>query len=384
MSLPVKIALRFLRYSKGQTILIALGIAIGVSVQIFIGLLIQGLQTSLIDKTIGNTSHITVTAENGENFSGYNDIIDLLNEDYDLKAISASLDNAAFADVNGNNASLLIRGVTLDGADRIYKFSDALISGQLPTAAGEVIIGKTFSEKSGLSSGDTLTLFVPSLGEKTLTVSGVFDLKVSALNDSWLITDIVTASSVFETGDVAGSIEIQISDVFASSELAAEIGSSTYLQNYEVVDWQSKNEELLSGLSGQSISSIMIQIFVLVAVILGIASVLAISVLQKSKQIGILKAMGIKDSASSVIFLTQGFMLGLIGALIGILLGLGLIYAFTTFALNPDGSPLIPMTFNWGFISLSAGIAVIASMAASLIPAIRSMRMDPIEVIKNG
>lgn len=71
MLLPIKIATRFLKSSKGQTILITIGIAIGVSVQIFIGLLIQGLQTSLVDKTIGSSSQITITAEEKKDFDTY-------------------------------------------------------------------------------------------------------------------------------------------------------------------------------------------------------------------------------------------------------------------------------------------------------------------------
>jgi len=384
MPLSISIALRFLKHSKGQTVLITLGIAIGVAVQIFIGLLIQGLQTSLIDKTIGSAPHITITSEGGSEFSGYSALMDSLRGDYTLKAVSATLDNPAFTQVNEINTSVLVRGLTLEGADLIYKLSDALISGALPEGENEVIIGKTFAANAELKEGDQLTLFVPELGNRELIVSGIFDLKVSSINKAWLITDIETAQSIFSKSNVASAIEIQIEDVFASSELASEIGAQDYTQDFSVADWQSQNEELLSGLSGQSISSIMIQVFVIVAVVLGIASVLAISVLQKSKQIGILKAMGIKDGASSVIFLTQGFMLGIIGAIFGILLGLGLIVAFTAFALNPDGTPLIPLTIKYGFIALSGSIAIVASMAASLIPAIRSMRMDPIEVIKNG
>lgn len=128
----------------------------------------------------------------------------------------------------------------------------------------------------------------------------------------------------------------------------------------------------------------MIQLFVLVAVLLGIASVLAITVVQKSRQIGILKAMGIQDAQSSLVFVFQGMMLGIAGAALGILLGLGLAYAFTAFALNPDGSPVVPLYIDPGFIALSAGIAVLVAILAALIPARRSSRLNPIEVIRNG
>lgn len=383
MLLPIKIATRFLKSSKGQTILITIGIAIGVSVQIFIGLLIQGLQTSLVDKTIGSSSQITITAEAKKDFDIYENIINDVESNIEVKAITAALDNPAIITVKENPKSIVVRGFTLSGANDIYKLNKALIEGEMPEEENSVIVGKNIFEEAEYSVGDTINITVPQIGPKEVKIVGVFDLKVAAINNSWFVTNIASAQSLFEKEGKASSIEMQIEDVFNSNVVAAEV-SSLLSEGFTVSDWQAQNEELLSGLSGQSISSIMIQVFVIISVVLAIASVLAISVMQKSKQIGILKAMGIKDKSSSVIFLTQGFILGLMGAIVGIALGIGLIVAFTTFALNPDGTPLIPMTLNIGFIALSGGIAVVASMAASLIPAFRSMRMDPIEVIKNG
>ena len=128
----------------------------------------------------------------------------------------------------------------------------------------------------------------------------------------------------------------------------------------------------------------MIQIFVLISVILGIASVLAISVLQKSKQLGILKAMGIKDSIASLIFLFQGLILGVFGAILGVAFGLGLAVSFTKFAVAADGSPIIDLYIDPKFIIISGIIAVVSATVASVIPANRSSRLDPMEVIKNG
>jgi lipoprotein-releasing system permease protein len=128
----------------------------------------------------------------------------------------------------------------------------------------------------------------------------------------------------------------------------------------------------------------MIQVFVLIAVALAIASVLAITVLQKSKQVGILKAMGIKDKTASLIFLFEGLLLGVMGAILGVALGLLLGVMFTKFAVNPDGTPVVELYIDYGFIGLSAIIAVASAAIAALIPARRSSKLNPIEVIRNG
>lgn len=176
---------------------------------------------------------------------------------------------------------------------------------------------------------------------------------------------------------------MQSTDVFKADTIAQEI-QATLPTGLTVDNWKDQNSALLSGLNGQSVSSYMIQVFVLISVLLGIASVLAITVVQKSKQIGILKAMGIRDNTASQIFIIEGLLLGLAGAVLGILLGLGLAFAFTRFALNPDGTPVVPLFINPLFIALSAGVAVVVSTLAALIPARNTSKLDPIEVIRNA
>ena len=94
--------------------------------------------------------------------------------------------------------------------------------------------------------------------------------------------------------------------------------------------------------------------------------------------------MGIRNRQASLIFLFQGLILGILGGFLGVALGLGLAYAFTVFARNPDGTPVVALLIEPGFFALSFLIAVVASSLASLIPARRSSRLDPIEVIRNG
>jgi lipoprotein-releasing system permease protein len=197
---------------------------------------------------------------------------------------------------------------------------------------------------------------------------------------------LATAQDIFEAGDSVTSVEIQVIEdaVFMADEIATKIEEALPSKDLTVENWKDQNEQLLSGLQGQSISSIMIQVFVMISVVLGIASVLAITVIQKSKQIGILKAMGIRNSSTSFIFLFEGLILGIFGAILGILLGLGLSVAFTKFALNPDGTPVIDLYISYSFISLSGIIAVIASMLAALFPAIRSSKLNPIDIIRNN
>lgn len=386
MKISFKIALRFLKSTKGQTALIALGIGVGVSVQIFIGSLIQGLQKSLIDKTVGNSSQITLSSDTSDRLiSDYDSIVDNIKEsDSRIKDVSVVSDSPALIKTDLKTYSVLVRGMNIDDSDEIYDLKDSIYEGKVPSNKFETLVGKDLKEELNLNLNDKIDLITNSGDTKTLIVTGFYDLKVASINKSWLITDLTSAKELFSTGDKITGIEMQVTDVFKADEIAAVIDSNINRSDIKVDNWKEQNASLLSGLNGQSISSYMIQVFVMVSVILGIASVLIITVVQKSKQIGILKAMGIKDSQSSLIFLFEGFLLGLMGAILGVALGLGLSFIFTKFALNPDGTPVVELYINYNFILISAVIALIASTLAALIPARGSSKLNPIEVIRNA
>ncbi|HAE60828.1 MAG TPA: ABC transporter permease [Eubacteriaceae bacterium] len=385
MRLSFKIAARFLKFNLAQTFLIVTGIAIGVSVQVFIGLLIQGLQQDLVNTTIGNSPQITISAtKEAAVIENWEEAIDEIKENEPgLSAISAAADGPAFLLKDDRSDPVIVRGWIFEDAEGIYSIEEKLVEGRLPKE-GEVIAGLNLKDELGLSLNEEMKLATASGRIEEYRISGFYDFRVSSINSSWVITDIKTAQGLFDYGDEVTSIEMQVQDVFAADIIADSINNRIDNEDLIIDNWKAQNQELLSGLNGQSISSIMIQVFVMISVVLGISSVLAITVMQKSKEIGILKAMGIRDGDASRIFLLQGLILGVFGAMLGVALGLGLSVAFTTFALNPDGTPVIAFYINYGFIALSGGIAILASLVASFIPARKSLKLNPIEVIRNG
>lgn len=386
MKLPLSIGWRFLKSSKGQTLLIVIGILIGVAVQVFVGSLIEGLQVSLVDGTIGNSSQVTILPEEkGGTFEDEDDLFDQITEDERITAVSKSFSRNGFIiQDEDETVAVFLRGFEFEEANEIYNFEEAVIDGEQPSAENEVLIGKELAEEAELSIGDTLEFAATTDSLSELEVVGIFDLGVTSLNESWVISELATAQEVFEEDNQLTNIETQVDDVFVADTIASDILNEIGDDNFEITNWKEENESLLSGLSGQSVSSYMIQVFVLVAVLLGIASVLAISAVQKSKQLGILKAMGIKDKIAGRIFLFQGFILGTIGSILGALVGIGLMYVFSVFVTNPDGSSLVPFYVDPTFVLLSVGISIIASTIAAFIPAKNSSKLNPIEVIQNG
>lgn len=394
MRFPFKIAVRFLLSNKLQTFFIVLGIGIGVSVQVFIGTLIDGLQKGLIDKTINNSPQITVLSTKDDKTieDWERKVIQIKESDSRIKNISPSLEASAFIKDGTKTYPILMRGFQLEESDKIYNIKNRIYEGSwilqrdIDSSRKKILVGRELNKELKKKVGERIKITTPTGKVEEFAISGFYDLEVSSINESWIITDLKTVQNTFNLQNKITSIEAQIQtdDVFNADFVSKNVQYNLESKDIKVENWKEQNKQLLSGLSGQSTSSYMIQFFVIVSVVLAIASILAITVIQKSKEIGILKAMGIKNGPASRIFLFQGVILGIFGAILGVGFGLGLTFMFTKFAVNADGTPIVQLYINPKFIALSAVLAISSSSIAALIPAKKSAKLDPIEVIKNG
>lgn len=383
--LSFRIAVRFLRSGRTQTLLIVTGIAVAVSIQVFVGLLIGSLQKSLVDRTIGNSPHITISsATDIATIRDWEKVVDRIEQLGNTKAVSASASASAFVRNGETDLPVLVRGFDFENADRIYNIRSSIYEGRPYQSQREVLVGRDLREELELEIGNRLGLILPNGAVNTFTISGSYDLGVASINKSWVMANLKTTQGLFGLGSRITSIEIAVDEVFEADMIAYEIQQLLNDKNIKIENWKELNEELLSGLDGQRISSTVIQAVIILSVVIAIASVLAVSVLQKSRQIGILKAMGIKDRAASLIFIYQGFLIGLAGSILGITLGLGLLYAFNIFTADPEGTALIDLYIDYSFVLRSWLIILLASTLAGLIPARKSLQLNPIDVIREG
>ncbi len=382
--LSLRIAARFLRKSPAQSILIAAGIAVGIGVQVFLGSLITSLQTSLVEQTIGNSPQVIVrAAEEGTPVDFGAGLREAMESQPQITTVVPTRAFSAIFKQGAQSAPLQVIGGQLAQLDTIYDISGRLTAGTARLGAQEVMVGTDFADTYGLKPGDTASFLLPDGKPAELTVSGVFDFGSAAANSATAFVDGDLAAGVLGLStDQYTAVDAQVSDVFDSETVAQSLSADPALSGLQVTEWQAENADLLSALQSQSSSSYMIQFFVLVAVALGIASTLAISAVQKTRQIGILKAMGMKDRQSGRIFLWQALILGVSGAAVGVGAGLALIALFTF--LGRNSTSLFPITPQIGFVVISFVVGVLVAVASSLIPSRRTSKLDPIEVIQGG
>ena len=397
MLFSLRVAYRFLIEGKNQSLFIVIGIAVGVSVIIFIGAIITSLQSNLIEQTLGNSAHITISESNDifqdikqfsrfgliENqqvktvdFQDWRPVLNRLEDESYFTAISPVLDGNGFLVKGGEDTSVLLRGVELERANAIYQISERIIKGSDLLEGNQIIIGKELAEDFKLNVGDMVLIALPNNIRERFNVQGIFDFENQSINSSWIFIDLKRAQKLLDKEDYISRIELQISDVFAADSISSELFSQ--LNGLVVENWKVQNAQLLNALSSQSFSNYIIQIFVLLAVTLGISSVLGISVIQRSRELGILKALGIKNNSARMIFIFQGAILGFVGALSGTALGVLLITAFTNFV------SIFSIEIQLSQVIIIVIITTLACIVSAVIPANSSARLNPIEVIRNA
>jgi lipoprotein-releasing system permease protein len=381
--LELKIARRFIWRSKVQSILIVLGIAVGIAVQVFVGSLISSLQDSLVETTVGSSAHVTMQPAEGEPALTFGaPDRDAVRAQAGVTAVAPVQILSALVASGDTSAPVVVKGGARDDIDSIYKLSGSLTAGEMTLQGDKILVGKEFAEKYGLATGSAVDLVLADGSSRRATVEGIFDLGSAAANMQGVFAGLeATSAALGRQSDQVSAVEVQIADVFTSPTVAADLAAA--FPQLQVTDWQTTNKELLTALQSQSTSSYMIQVFVIISVMLGIASTLAISAVQKTRQIGILKALGMRDSRTGLVFLYQAGMLGVVGTALGIGISLGLIGAFTSIARQSD-TGLFPIEPRLSFVLLSAGIGIAVALISAIIPYRKTARLDPIQVIQSA
>jgi len=384
--LSLRIAVRFLRRSPGQTLLLVAGSAVGIGVQIFLGSLITSLQKNLVDETIGSSSQVTVQSrQEGSPVDFSAGMRASLNRDPRITTVVPVRELSAIYRREMESAPLSLTGGRLSDLDTIYKLSDSMVTGKADLAASigrdPILVGKEFARRFGVRPGDDLTLVLANGDRVKMTATGVFDLGVASVNQrsAFVSSEFAAAALAFGASQYS-AIQTQVTDPFASTDVVGALRGDPAFRGLKVSDWQAENADLLSALTSQSISSYMIQVFVLIAVALGIASTLAISAAQKTRQIGILKAMGLGDRGSGMIFFWLAGMIGVLGSLAGV--GAGLILVLIFWLAGRSSASLFPVAPQVTFVVVSFFVGVAVALLSSLIPSRRTSHVDPIEVIQ--
>jgi len=393
------IAVRFLGDNIMQTVLIVIGIAVGAAVIVFITALITGLQANIIERTLGTQAHIrlmpldeanrvlpaspgTLTlvlesprAQRLRSIGNWQEVRDLLDQDPRVRAVSPVISGPGLARRGVARASVTLLGIDPARYQRIIPLEDDLVAGSLRVNGGHAVIGNELAEDLGISLGDKLTLDGGDGRTAVVVVAGLFELGVRELDTRHVYLDLKQAQTLLDLPGGITVIDTTVDEIFSAERLAGELARLTGLK---AESWMTTNGQLLNALRSQSMTTEMIRVFVGVSVAFGIASVLAVSVVQRTREIGILRAMGSPRGQILRVFLLQGGLLGLAGSTLGGGIGWSLVQVFNLFGPRLFFIPVQPLLLPAAML-----IATATGVLAAALPARRAARLDPAVAIRH-
>ena len=393
------IATRFLREGKVQSTLILVGIAVGVAVIVFLTALITGLQGNIVNRTLGTQAHIKVQPTEERNrilppdagstqlllesrrtqrlrsINNWQQVRDVLDTLPHVTAVSPLISGPAFARRGEALQSVALVGIDPPRYLRIIPVQDDMVAGVFRIGAGDAVIGKQLATDLGMRVGDKLRLDGGQGRESVVNVAGIFELGVRELDSRYVYLDMKQTQSLLNLPGAATMIDVTVDDIFDAQAIALRIARLTGLK---AESWMETNAQLMNALRSQSLSTKMISVFVALSVALGIASVLSVSVVQRTREIGILRAMGTTRQQMLRVFLVQGALFGLAGSVLGGAAGYGLVGAFNIFGPRLFYIPVDP----WLPVA-ATGLATVTGILSAAVPARRAASLDPVEAIRH-
>ncbi len=398
MGLSWRIALHFLRDGKAQTLLIIGGVAVGAAVIVFITALVDGLQGNIVQRTLGTQAHIVVSApdlvalappppatgvdlrsvdarpQRLRSINNWPGDLAVLRRLPGVRAVSPLVSGPAFAQRGTAVRAVAVLGIEPQHYIQVIPLDHDMLQGRLDVGASRILVGYRLAEDLGLRLGDKLRVQGASGGSQVFDVAGVFSLGVRDLDERYVYMGLKPAQSLLGLPGGVTEIDLTVDRIFDAQTIAARIAALTGLKSES---WMSTNSQLLNALRSQSLSSALIRFFVGLSVAFGIASVLAVSVVQRTREIGILRAMGATRARVLGVFLFEGAAVGFAGSVLGAAVGAGMVWAFNTW-----GPGLFYVPVPAGLVVGAVVLATAAGVAAAALPALRAARLDPVVAIR--
>jgi lipoprotein-releasing system permease protein len=409
MNLPYEIfiSLRYLRTKKRygtvslNTFISIAGVVIGVATSIVTLAVMTGFQGYFRDKILSAMPHVVVMELSGKGVSDQDSLEKTVEKVPHVLATTPFIYGQAIVTSRERMQGVVVRGIdsareahVTDLAKNMTNGSLALLDRPKGTVPG-IIIGEDLSRKLGASIGDTITLLSP-LGEesaigivpkmKKFTVVGLFDVGMYDYNMQFVYIAIPAAQSFFELPGRVSGVQVRVDDIYAANKTASQIQSSVGYPFY-TRNWMEMNKNFFSALQLEKIGMSLILVVIIIVASFNIIGTLTMIVMEKSREIAILKSMGAPSQSIVKIFLFAGTVIGLVGTVIGVAIGYGLVVLLTKTDLVQLPKDVyqvshLPLASSGMDIILVSLVAVGISFIATLYPAWQAAKQDPVEVLR--
>jgi len=413
IGLAPRIALKHLLARRRQSLVSLSGIVLGVAFFLAVSSLMQGSEHDFIRRLVDNSPHITIQDEfryarlqpvqqlypegaieirrvkpltETRGIRGYPQILDDLRT---LPALRASpvLVGQALVSFAGKDIAVSLNGMIPAEVNDVTTIQNYMAAGSVDALIANpdgIVLGDALVHKLSLALGENVTVTAPTGEVHTFKILGLFHTGRADYDNTQTFADLKRVQALLKRLNRANTIILKLDDPQRAHATADEIEGRF---GYKSVSWQEANEDLMSTLTTRNIIMYTVVSAVLIVAAFGIYNVISTVVLEKQRDIAILKSMGFRARDIRHIFLIQGVLLGLAGSAVGLPLGAGLMLGLMQIRLKFPGSsdPVpLPIDWNWPQFAIAAGFAMCAALCAGLLPARKAASVQPVDVLRGA
>jgi lipoprotein-releasing system permease protein len=413
------LALRYLRpkrtFVSVITLISVLGVCLGVAVLIIVISVMSGFDLQLRDKILGFNSHLKI-AQPGHTMGNYKEVMRKVKANPQVSAAAPLVLERVLIQTEPQSTQTqaqadapYLRGVDIDLETNMTVLPRSIVSGTFDLSNRGLVVGKVFADELNLEVGDHVMVYAPGQIQKIIEskdkdrqkittpeyeIRGVFDVGHYEYDKEIVLASLEDAQELYDLGNTVHGLIVNLKDPYRAPEVAREL-KQTLGYDYRVITWMQENSQILNALAVEKNVMFYLLFFIMIVAALCILSALITFVVQKTREIGMLKALGATDFQVAALFLSQGALIGALGDILGYGLGmLALAYRneFLHFMNRAFGFSLFPPSI-YQFTELPAvivrndillicGSAWLICMLGGLIPAWRAGRLKPVEALR--
>jgi len=400
------LGLRYLKAKRKQafisiiTVISVVGVMVGVMALIVVLSVMNGFRADLMSKILGVNSHLLVMSYGGA-LKDYEKVSEEIRGIDGIIATTPFIYSQVMVNSLGNVAGAVLRGLHTRSAPKVIGIEPMIKGGSLSSldhthdGLPAVIIGSELSKQIAAQPGDILTIVSP-LGKVTplgrvpnsrkYRVTALFDSGMYEYDSNLVFVSLKEAQDFFEMGDRVTGIEVKVHDIYRSDRICESIQKRLGYP-YWTKDWKIMNKSLFSALKLEKMAMFIILTMIVLVGALNIISTLVMVVMEKTRDMAILRAMGATARSIMTLFIFQGLFVGIVGTLAGLASGLGICHMLARYRFIRLPSDIyyistLPVRVEVWDVLFVALAAVVISFLATIYPSWHASRLNPVEALR--
>lgn len=414
MKLEIAIAQRHLLARKRQSLVSLAGIVLGVAFFLAISSMMRGSEKDFLKRLVDNSPHITIYGEyraprvqpletaytagavevrrvkpltETRGIRGFEQILEFLRATIPGIQASPTLTAQALVSAAGRDFGVTLNGMIPEEVRSVTTIDNYIVEGSIDDLIANpsgILIGRKLAKKLSLAMGDNITVAATTGQVRTFKIVGLFQVGRSSYDEEQAFVNLKRVQALLDRPNRANTIIIKLPDPYQSFEVAAGIENRI---GYKAVSWQEASEDLLNAITIRNAIMYTVVSAVLVVAAFGIYNVISTVVMEKQRDIAILKSTGFHAHDIRNIFLAQGVMLGIAGSIGGLLLGMVFMQGLMQVRFRPPSFTDVismPIDWSWPQFTIAVTFAMVAAICAAVLPARKAAKVQPVDILRGG